>query len=88
MTCGTVLFICPRLNSSQAQQESTLLAAKICFLIAFSPDDLKASLRWETSRGGALFPHLYGTLKPDDARWVEPLPLGPNGHIFPDRDLV
>ena len=41
-------------------------------------------LKWEPSRGGALFPHLYGPLALDAVRKVEPLPLGPDGaHVFP-----
>ena len=41
-------------------------------------------LRWEPSRGGALFPHLYGALDPAEVASVAPLPLGPDGeHIFP-----
>lgn len=40
-------------------------------------------LKWEPSRGGALFPHLYGALELDAVRKVEPLPLGPHGvHRF------
>ena len=41
-------------------------------------------LRWEPSRGGALFPHLYGDLPLAAARGAVPLPLDPSGqHIFP-----
>jgi uncharacterized protein (DUF952 family) len=44
-------------------------------------------LLWETSRGGALFPHLYGALDLSAVTKVEPLPLGANGrHVFPDFD--
>ncbi len=44
-----------------------------------------ALLRWERSRGGALFPHLYGPLPLTAVAWVVPLPLGPdNRHVFPD----
>ena len=52
-------------------------------LICYLTDHLQDSLRWEASRGGALFPHVYGELKTADAQWVDPLPLGPDGHIFP-----
>jgi uncharacterized protein (DUF952 family) len=31
-------------------------------LLTVDPDRLGAALRWEASRGGALFPHLYGPL--------------------------
>jgi len=45
---------------------------------------LGARLRWEPSRGGALFPHLYGPLFPNEAASVEALPLGADGeHVFP-----
>ena len=41
-------------------------------------------LRWETSRGGALFPHVYGGLDVAAATRVAPLPLGADGrHVFP-----
>jgi uncharacterized protein (DUF952 family) len=41
-------------------------------------------LKWEKSRGGGLFPHLYGPLVPAEIARVEPLPLGRDGlHIFP-----
>lgn len=42
-------------------------------------------LRWEPSRGGDLFPHLYDALPLSAVRWVKPLPLGADGrHQFPD----
>jgi uncharacterized protein (DUF952 family) len=54
-------------------------------LVAVEAGVLGAALRWETSRGGALFPHLYGELPLSAVRWVKPLPLGPDGrHIFPE----
>ena len=31
-------------------------------LVAVEADDLGEALKWEPSRGGDLFPHLYGTL--------------------------
>lgn len=37
------------------------------------------TLKWERSRGGALFPHLYGDLQQDAVLWVRPLPLGDDG---------
>jgi uncharacterized protein (DUF952 family) len=46
-----------------------------------------AVLKWEASRGGALFPHLYGELALSAVTKVEPLPLSPDGrHIFPPLD--
>ena len=42
------------------------------------------ALKWEPSRGGALFPHLYRPLKRAEVLWAKPLPLGPEGHVFPE----
>ena len=53
-------------------------------LVAFEADDFGASLKWEASRGGDLFPHVYGVLPVGSARWVAPLPLGAQGHTFPE----
>jgi uncharacterized protein (DUF952 family) len=42
-------------------------------------------LKWEPSRGGALFPHLYDALAIGAVRTVIPLPLGDDGmHVFPE----
>jgi uncharacterized protein (DUF952 family) len=41
-------------------------------------------LKWEPSRGGALFPHLYGELPIKAVRRFDPLPLDADGrHKFP-----
>jgi uncharacterized protein (DUF952 family) len=54
-------------------------------LVAVAAEALGDGLRWEPSRGGDLFPHLYGALRLDAVRWVRPLPLGPDGrHVFPE----
>jgi uncharacterized protein (DUF952 family) len=55
-------------------------------LVAVDPEALGPALAWEPSRGGALFPHLYGELSLDAVRWVEELPLGRDGHVFPQLD--
>ncbi len=52
-------------------------------LIAVDPDPLGAALRYESSRGGALFPHLYGSLPLSAVLAVTPLPLEAGGHAFP-----
>lgn len=41
--------------------------------------DLGEALRWEPSRGGDLFPHLYGELHPALVRGVSEAPLDPDG---------
>ena len=54
-------------------------------LLAVSADELGAALKWEESRGGALFPHLYGPLPVSAVVTAEPLLLGTDGtHMFPD----
>ena len=59
-------------------------------LVAVDAGALGAALRWEPSRGGDLFPHLYGELPlAGMVRWVEPLPRGADGgHVFPDHVLA
>jgi len=42
-------------------------------LVAVDGDALGAFLKWEPSRGGALFPHLYGVLPLSAVRWARPL---------------
>ena len=56
-------------------------------LVAVDAGRLGAALKWEVSRGGALFPHLYAPLDPAAVAWVRPLPLGEDGrHVFPEPD--
>lgn len=53
-------------------------------LLTVDGDALGEDLRWEPSRGGQLFPHLYGALPVAAVLRVDPLPLGPDGrHVFP-----
>ena len=53
-------------------------------LVACETDAMAPDLKWETSRGGALFPHLYRQLTMGDVVWDKSLPLGATGHIFPE----
>jgi uncharacterized protein (DUF952 family) len=53
-------------------------------LVAVDAAMLGDGLRYEPSRGGALFPHLYGPLPLDAVAWVRALPLGSDGHVFPE----
>jgi uncharacterized protein (DUF952 family) len=56
-------------------------------LVAVDSAALGSALRWEPSRGGAMFPHLYGPLPLEVVRWVKPLPLGADGrHLFPELE--
>ena len=56
-------------------------------LLAVDAGKLGDGLRWEPSRGGVPFPHLYGVLPLDAVMRVDDLPLGPDGrHVFPNLD--
>ncbi|MEM8789427.1 MAG: DUF952 domain-containing protein [Pseudomonadota bacterium] len=50
-------------------------------LLALEADALDA-LRWEPSRGGQDFPHLYRPLEAADVLWAKPLPLRDGAHDF------
>lgn len=53
-------------------------------LLTVDPEVLGADLRWEPSRGGALFPHLHGVLPVAAVVRADPLPLGDDGlHVLP-----
>jgi uncharacterized protein (DUF952 family) len=53
-------------------------------LAAIDTAKLGDALKYEVSRGGALFPHLYAPLDLAAVRWVKPLPLDASGaHQFP-----
>ncbi|TGU32398.1 DUF952 domain-containing protein, partial [bacterium M00.F.Ca.ET.152.01.1.1] len=49
-------------------------------LIAIDGSKLGDALKYEVSRGGALFPHLYAPLDLGAVLWAKPLPLGAGGH--------
>ena len=48
-------------------------------LLAVDPEALGAALRWEPSRGGNLFPHLYGALPVSAVRSVYDIALDSEG---------
>jgi uncharacterized protein (DUF952 family) len=50
------------------------------WLLAVDPDALPVdTLRWEPSRGGVLFPHLYAPLPMSAVRAITPIALGADG---------
>jgi uncharacterized protein (DUF952 family) len=52
-------------------------------LVAVSASALGDAIKWEPSRGGDLFPHLYGPLPVELTLWVKPLLADGEGrHIF------
>ncbi|EKE44783.1 hypothetical protein OCGS_1166 [Oceaniovalibus guishaninsula JLT2003] len=53
-------------------------------ICACDTDDLGDALKWERSRGGDLFPHLYRPLGLDEVRWHAPLALSGGIHVLPD----
>lgn len=56
-------------------------------LLGVESEELGAALKWEPSRGGALFPHLFRELRLSDLSRVQPLPLIGGVHVFPE-DLI
>jgi uncharacterized protein (DUF952 family) len=52
-------------------------------LVAFDAEQLGPALRWEPSRAGELFPHLYGPLPTEAAVEVRPLILAADGAPVP-----
>ena len=74
--------------STAAQAEETaakhFAGQQDLVLVSVDAERLGGSLKWEPSRGGALFPHLYGDLALTAVTRVDPLPLGADGrHAFP-----
>ena len=76
--------------STAAQAEETALKHFAdmdgLWLIAVAAESLGEHLRWEPSRGGALFPHLYRPMLETDVLWARPLPLVDGLHQFPAMD--
>jgi len=73
-------------TAEQAQETAAKHFAGQADLVLVTLDaDALASIKWEPSRGGALFPHLYGPLDTSLALDVRALALGPNG--APDTAL-
>ncbi len=53
-------------------------------VVAVETKVLEPDLKWEVSRGGDLFPHLFATLEVDIVKSVTELRVGEDGlHIFP-----
>ncbi|MGI9474094.1 MAG: DUF952 domain-containing protein [Rubripirellula sp.] len=77
------------IHLSSAGQVKETVAKHFCdqddlVLVTIDEERLGTSLKWEPSRGGDLFPHVYGVISMEAVDRVEPLPLGPgNVHQFP-----
>lgn len=75
-------------TAEQARETARLHFANLegLLLVAVDVDALGEALRFEPSRGGQLFPHLYANLPLDAVLWERPLPLGLDGeHVFPEE---
>ena len=53
-------------------------------LVSVAEEALSPNLKWEVSRGGDLFPHIYGALPLSVISKVIPLPLVNGAHQFPE----
>ncbi|KIC08163.1 hypothetical protein RA19_19465 [Leisingera sp. ANG-M1] len=54
-------------------------------LLACDAGAMGEDLKWEVSRGGAEFPHLYRNIRLSDVVWSKPLPLVGGAHHFPEE---
>ena len=72
-------------TATQAAETATKHFAGIdgLHLVAVEAEPLGDALKWEVSRGGAKFPHLYREMTLDDVTWAQPLPLQDGMHQFP-----
>lgn len=68
-------------GADQAQETAALYfkGQEDLLLVGFDADALGPELKWEASRGGALFPHLFRSLSPDEAISEKPLSLDADG---------
>jgi uncharacterized protein (DUF952 family) len=73
--------------STAAQAEETaakhFAGAEGLILAAVEVEACGAALKWEVSRGGAEFPHLYRNLRLSEVVWAKSLPLADGRHQFP-----
>jgi uncharacterized protein (DUF952 family) len=78
------------IHLSAAQQLAGTLAKHFAgqqdlVLLAVNAERLGVDLKWEPSRGGELFPHLYAPLDLAAVLWSKPLRLDNDGsHILPE----
>ena len=72
-------------DASQVEETARLHFAGAEGLVLAAVDEARLGddLRWEASRGGALFPHLHRDLSVADILWSVPLPLRDGRHAFP-----
>jgi uncharacterized protein (DUF952 family) len=68
-------------TAAQAQETARryFVWLKDLVVLEVEGDDLRETLKWEPSRGGDLFPHLYATLSVDQVRAAHEAPLDEDG---------
>ena len=76
--------------STAAQLQETLSkwfrGQEGCVLAAFDAEDFGPDLKWEKSRGGDLFPHVYSVVRAGQAQTLWLLELGEDGApLAPDE---
>ena len=57
-------------------------------LVAVDPKPLGPALKYEPSSGGALYPHLYGTLPLAFVKWVKPIRRRADGAFLLPREFT
>jgi uncharacterized protein (DUF952 family) len=92
-TCGAPVDLQDGfIHFSTAEQAAETVARHFAgeddlMLLACDESQFGDDLKWEPSRGGALFPHLFRSLKSTDVTWAKPLPYCDNSHRFP-KEMV
>lgn len=73
-------------NAEQVRETVTkhFAGSPTLILASVDADALGDDLKWEVSRGGTKFPHLYRKLQRSDVVHHAILPVSENGHVFPD----
>jgi uncharacterized protein (DUF952 family) len=77
------------IHFSTAQQLAETIALHFdgedgLLILALDADGLGDELKWEPSRGGDLFPHLYREMLLTDVLWARPCLPGSTGHVLPE----
>ena len=78
---GYIHFSTPNQAAETAAKYFAGMAGLV--LLAVETDAMGADLKWEPSRDGALFPHLYRALRLQDVVWHAALPVVDGQHRFP-----
>ena len=84
---GFLHLSCSHQLAASLEKHFTALPGLV--LVAVETARLGDALKWEVSRGGQLFPHLYGPLPLSAVIGVDDISLGSDGvHILPPMDAA